>query len=328
MITKHNDFAQLDHLQTLSSQAISEIVTGGLIQIGSFDTQEVADRTDIVLSPDFYIGWSHPNDIRAKNFKVDWTKYRHKPRSFARIFSKTREGAFALRDGMIQHAIKAGLTPDHAYNWSRIFDPARFALITALVEVQNNPELARYIKTVPLITSNYTQFKNWSFGAPTDNPDFGILDQRSIVTLSDIANKVLRERLTAKECFDMRQDYLEAKAKRTGNPFTRTEFKERVERPEFHDRGHNSKPYQRDGQRSTSTPVKPVSSGDDKFDRFRSSVNSDAPKPAVAAKPQQDKERHTTIISAYPNHEERTRKKQQQQKKKGGERNRKELRWQ
>lgn len=317
----HNDFEKLDQIKTMSSEELRQVVAAGLIQVGSFDTEKVGGQDDIILSPDFTIGWSHPNDIRAKGFKVDYTKYRQAPRSYARIFSKSREGSYALRDGMVKYGEQCGLTPDHAYNWSRIFDPARFNLIQALVELQNNNELRGYIKTVPIITSNYTQFKNWLYAAPTDNPDFGILDQRSIVNLSNIANKVLRAQLSPKECFDIRQDYLEAKAKRTGQPFERAEFKERAPRTDF--KSGDRKPYPRDGQRPTNKPAQ--SSGDAKFDNFRNSVERDAPK---ADKPvQRQTERHTTILSCMPNHEERSRRKKQGVKKHNGQ-SRKDALWQ
>lgn len=292
MITKHNDFDGLEQLKSKSAAELRAIVSAGLIQIGSFDTEKVAGQQDIVLSPDFTVGWSHPNDIRAKGFKVDYSRYRHAPRSFARIFTKSREGSLALREGMVQYAIQKGLTPDAAYNWSRIFDAARFILIDALVELQNNTDLQQYIKSVPLIGSP-DQFKNWSYNAPTSNPDFGILDQRSIVNLSSIASKVLRARLSAEECFELRQDNLEAKAKRTGQPFTRAVFQEF--KP--NDRGFK-KPYQqRDNQQQPS--AKPAST---KFDSFRSSVESDIPKPVE--RESRGHERHTTILSCMPTHEE------------------------
>lgn len=321
MITKHNDFEQIESLKAMSGEQLRAVVSAGLIQIGSFDTQDVAQQEDIVLSPDFTIGWSHPNEIRAKGFKVDYSKYKNKPRSYARLFSKSREGAYALRDGMVKYAENCGLTPDHAYNWSRIFDPARFALISALVELQNNEQLRNYIKTVPIITSNYTQFKNWLYSAPTDNPDFGVLDQRSIVSLSNISNKVLRGRLTPKECFEMRQDQLEAKARRTGQTFQRAEFKEHAPRADFKPRG-DRKPYENKHASAESAPIKDT---DSKLARFRDSVEKDAPRPVKEERRQTD--RHTTILSCMPNHEERSRRKKQGGKKPSGQ-SRKEARWQ
>lgn len=322
MITKHNDFEQIDSLKAMSPEQLRTTVAAGLIQIGSFDTQDVAKQDDIVLSPDFTIGWSHPNDIRAKGFNVDYSKYKNKPRSYARLFSKSREGAYALRDGMVKYAESCGLTPDHAYNWSRIFDPARFALISALVELQGNEQLRNYIKTVPIITSNYTQFKNWLYAAPTDNPDFGILDQRSVVSLSNIANKVLRERLTPKECFEMRQDQLEAKARRTGQTFQRAEFKEHTPRADFKPRGEY-KPKEHSKHATPTTA--PVKDADSKFSRFRDSVEKDVQRPVKEERRQSD--RHTTILSCMPNHEERARRKKPSVKKHGSQ-TRKESRWQ
>lgn len=316
MIAKHNDFEQIDRLKTLSADQLRAEVAAGLIQIGSFNTEDVGGKDDIVLSPDFTIVWTHPNDIRAKAFKVDYSTYRTPPRSYARIFSKTREGAYAMRDGMVKYAESCGLAPDHAYNWSRIFDPSRFSLINALVELQNNEKLRGYIKTVPIITSNFTQFKNWLYAAPTDNPDFGILDQRSIVSLSNISNKVLRDRLTPKECFEMRQDHLESKARHKGQPFTRMEFREHAPKE---DRPYTDK-YRRYRNQDEQKPAEGV---DAKFANFRNSVEKDVPR---TEKPAPRKtERHTTILSCMPNHEERNRRKKPGKKHEG--KSRKEALW-
>lgn len=317
MITKHNDFEGLEQLKSKTPIELRQIVAAGLIQIGSFDTQRVADQQDTLLSDDFYVGWSHPNDIRAKGFKVDWSRYRHAPRSFARIFSKTKEGSIALRDGMVQYAITKGLTPDSAYNWSRSFDPARFILIDALVELERNPELRSYIRNVPLM-GGLTVFKNWIYNAPTDNPDFGILDQRSIVNVSNLADKLLRERYTAKECFEMRQDYLEEKARRQGREFTRAVFQERVQ---------GERPPRRDGQRPHTQRRDTVSAPATAFDRFRSSVESDIPQQQETRG--QGNSRATTIMSVKPDYEEKQSRKKRgnHQGKRHKEQSRNEGKW-
>lgn len=319
MITKHNDFDGLAQLKSKTPIELRQIVAAGLIQIGSFDTQKVTDQQDTVLSDDFYVGWSHPNEIRNKGFKVDWTRYRHAPRSFARIFSKTKEGSMALRDGMVQYAQTKGLSPDAAYNWSRSFDPARFVLIEALAELERNPELRNYIRTVPIM-GGLQVFKNWMYNAPTNNPDFGILDQRSIVNVSSLADKVLRERYTAKECFEMRQDHLEEKARRQGREFTRAVFQERAP---------GERPPRRDGQRPQhqrrdAAPNQPATA----FDKFRNSVESDIPRRQETQS--KGSERATTILSVKPDYEERQQRKSRKgngDRRKDNDRTRNDNRW-
>ena len=327
MLTKHNDFDQLEHLKTLTAEQLRTTISGGLVQLGSFDTEKLKGAdSNITLSDDYYVGFSHPSDIRNKNFNVDFSSFATPPKSNARIFSRTKEGAHALREGMQKYAEQCGLTADHAFNWSRIFDNSRFFLIHALVEVQNTPELKEYIKTVPIISNSLAQFKNWIANAPANCPNFCMLDKRSVINLNSLVRLVVRERFSHKEVFEIRQDFLQEKAERKGVKFNRAEFKERT----FEDRP-NKKPYtdKYKRYRNDNGQVDNKSQGDSKLNKFKDSFNksSGLADNTPKAKQEQNSSRSNVIKAVMPDFEERGNRRKKDHGKKKHERSRKDAMW-